>query len=110
MMLALLAAAALLWNVDAVDLHGERVDAARLRGTGRDPAELVAAEGLAQVSDRGALEAAAAEVLAKHPAQVAEFRAGKERVLGFLVGQVMKATGGKANPQVVGEMLRKVLG
>src|SRR5207249_1826103 len=67
------------------------------------------AEGLAQVSDRGALEAAAAEVLAKHPAQVAEFRAGKERVLGFLVGQVMKATGGKANPQVVGELLRKAL-
>src|SRR5206468_1201864 len=72
-------------------------------------AELVAVEGLAQLSDRGALEAAAAEVLAKHPAQVAEFRAGKERVLGFLVGQVMKATGGKANPQVVGELLRKAL-
>ena len=81
----------------------------RLRGTGRDPAELVAAEGLAQVSDRGALEAAVADVLAKHPAQATEFRGGKERVLGFLVGQVMKATGGKANPQVVGELLRKAL-
>jgi len=81
----------------------------RLRGTDRDPAELVAAEGLAQVSDRGALDAAVADVLAKHPAQVAEFRAGKERVLGFLVGQVMKATGGKANPQVVQELLRKAL-
>ena len=82
----------------------------RLRGTGRDPTELVAAEGLAQVSDRGALEAAVADVLAKHPAQAAEFKSGKERVLGFLVGQVMKATGGKANPQVVGELLRKALG
>ena len=81
----------------------------RLRGTGRDPAELVAAEGLAQVSDRGALDAAVEDVIARHPAQVAEFRAGKERVLGFLVGQVMKATGGKANPQVVGELLRKAL-
>ena len=81
----------------------------RLRGTDRDPAELVAAEGLAQVSDRGALDAAVADVLAKHPAQVAEFHAGKERVLGFLVGQVMKATGGKANPQVVQELLRKAL-
>ncbi len=81
----------------------------RLRGTGRDPAELVAAEGLAQVSDRGALDAAVADVVARHPAQVAEFRAGKERVLGFLVGQVMKATGGKANPQMVGELLRKAL-
>jgi aspartyl-tRNA(Asn)/glutamyl-tRNA(Gln) amidotransferase subunit B len=81
----------------------------RLRGTDRDPAQLVAAEGLAQVSDRGALEAAVADVVARHPAQVAEFRSGKERVLGFLVGQVMKATGGKANPQVVGELLRKAL-
>jgi len=82
----------------------------RLRGTTRDPQELVAAEGLGQVSDRGALEAAVADVVARHPAQIAEFRSGKERVLGFLVGQVMKATGGKANPQVVQELLRAALG
>jgi aspartyl-tRNA(Asn)/glutamyl-tRNA(Gln) amidotransferase subunit B len=81
----------------------------RLRGTGRDPEELVAAEDLAQVSDRGALDAAVAKVVADHPAQVAEFRAGKERVLGFLVGQVMKASGGKANPQVVQELMRAAL-
>ena len=81
----------------------------RLRGTTLDPQELVAAEGLGQVSDRGALEAAVAEVVARHPAQVAEFRSGKERVLGFLVGQVMKATGGKANPQVVQELMRAAL-
>jgi aspartyl-tRNA(Asn)/glutamyl-tRNA(Gln) amidotransferase subunit B len=82
----------------------------RLRGTGRDPEELVAAEGLAQVSDRGALDKAVADVIAKHPAQVAELRAGKDRVLGFLVGQVMKATGGKANPPLVQELLRAALG
>ena len=82
----------------------------RLRGTDRDPADLVAAEGLAQVSDRGALEAAVADVIAKNASQVAELRAGKERVLGFLVGQVMKATGGKANPQMVQELLRAALG
>jgi aspartyl-tRNA(Asn)/glutamyl-tRNA(Gln) amidotransferase subunit B len=81
----------------------------RLRGTTLDPQELVAAEGLGQVSDRGALEAAVADVVARHPAQVAEFRSGKERVLGFLVGQVMKATGGKANPQVVQELMRAAL-
>jgi aspartyl-tRNA(Asn)/glutamyl-tRNA(Gln) amidotransferase subunit B len=81
----------------------------KLRGTDRDPADLVRAEGLAQVSDRGALEAAVAEVIARHPAQVAEFRAGKDRVLGFFVGQVMKASGGKANPQLVGELLRAAL-
>src|SRR5437016_12906510 len=111
------------WPVTAAQLAGlaKLVDAGtinrntakglipRLRGTDRDPAELVAAEGLAQVSDRGALDAAVEHVIARHPAQVAEFRAGKERVLGFLVGQVMKATGGKANPQVVGELLRKAL-
>ena len=81
----------------------------RLRGTGTDPEALVAAEGLAQVSDRGALDKAVAEVIAKHPSQVAEFKGGKERVLGYLVGQVMKATGGKANPQLVGELLRAAL-
>jgi aspartyl-tRNA(Asn)/glutamyl-tRNA(Gln) amidotransferase subunit B len=81
----------------------------RLRGTAADPDELVRAEGLAQVSDVGALEAAVADVIAKHPSQVAEFRSGKERVLGFLVGQVMKATKGKGNPQLVQEVLRKAL-
>ncbi|HJQ84323.1 MAG TPA: Asp-tRNA(Asn)/Glu-tRNA(Gln) amidotransferase subunit GatB [Candidatus Binatia bacterium] len=82
----------------------------RLLRTGADPEALVAAEGLAQVSDRGALEAAVRDVIAKHPSQVAEIRAGKDRVLGFLVGQVMKATGGKANPQLVQELLRAALG
>jgi len=81
----------------------------KLRGTTADPEELVAAEGLAQVSDRSALEAAVADVIARHPAQVAEFRAGKERVLGFLVGQLMKATGGKANPQLAQDLLRTAL-
>src|SRR5262249_31742402 len=82
----------------------------KLRGTTRDPEELVAAERPAQVSDRGALEPAAAEVLARHAAQAAEFRAGKERVLGFLVGQRMKAPGGKATPQLAQEVLRRALG
>ena len=70
----------------------------RLLRTGADPEALVAAEGLAQVSDRGALEQAVDDVLARHPDQVAQFRAGKERVLGFLVGQVMKSTGGQGEP------------
>jgi aspartyl-tRNA(Asn)/glutamyl-tRNA(Gln) amidotransferase subunit B len=81
----------------------------RLRGTTQAPEDLVKAEGLAQVSDRGTLEKAVDEVLAGNPSQVAEFRAGKERVLGFLVGQVMKASGGKANPQLVQELLRAAL-
>src|SRR5262249_18288883 len=81
----------------------------RLRGTGQDPEALVAAEGLGQVSDRGALDAAVADVIARHPTQVAQLKGGKAQVLGCLVGQVMKATGGKANPQVVQELLRAAL-
>jgi aspartyl-tRNA(Asn)/glutamyl-tRNA(Gln) amidotransferase subunit B len=81
----------------------------RLLRTGADPEALVAAEGLAQVSDRGALEHAVDEVLAKHPEQVEQFRGGRDRVVGFLVGQVMKSTGGKANPQLVQELLRTAL-
>jgi aspartyl-tRNA(Asn)/glutamyl-tRNA(Gln) amidotransferase subunit B len=82
----------------------------RLRGTGADPEQLVAAEGLAQVSDRGALEKTVAEVVAANPKQVEQYRGGKQQVIGFLVGQVMKATGGKANPQLVQELLRAALG
>ncbi len=81
----------------------------RLIRTDADPGALVETEGLAQVSDRGALERAVADVLARHPDQAAQFRAGKDRVIGFLVGQVMKSTGGKANPQLVQELLRAAL-
>jgi len=81
----------------------------KLRGTTTDPAALVQTEGLAQVSDRGALQAAVREVVAANPDQVAQFRAGKDKILGFFVGQVMKATGGKANAQVVQELLRAAL-
>ena len=81
----------------------------KLRGTSQDPAALVAAEGLGQVSDRGALEAIVADVIARSPEQVAQFKAGKDKVIGFLVGQVMKASGGKAAPQVVQELLRAAL-
>ena len=81
----------------------------RLIRTDTDPARLVETEGLAQVSDRGALERAVDDVLERHPDQVEQFRSGKERVLGFLVGQVMKSTGGKANPALVQEVLRAAL-
>ena len=64
---------------------------------------------LGQVSDSGELEAVVAAVLAAHPAQVEQFRAGKEQVAGFFVGQVMKATQGKANPQLVSELVRAAL-
>ena len=72
--------------------------------------EIIEKRGLVQISDAGAIEKLVAEVIAANPAQVEQFRAGKEQVLGFLVGQVMKASRGKANPQQVNAALRKQLG
>ncbi len=75
-----------------------------------DPIQtIVDREGLAQVSDTGALEKAVADVIAANPGQAAEFRAGKEKLLGFFVGQAMKATGGKANPAMLQEIVRRKL-
>ncbi|MGE3691303.1 MAG: Asp-tRNA(Asn)/Glu-tRNA(Gln) amidotransferase subunit GatB [Novosphingobium sp.] len=78
--------------------------------TGRGAAEIVEREGLKQTSDTGAIEAAVAKVLADNADKVAEFKGGKEALFGFFVGQTMKAMQGKANPQVVNELLRKALG
>jgi aspartyl-tRNA(Asn)/glutamyl-tRNA(Gln) amidotransferase subunit B len=74
-----------------------------------DADAIIERKGLKQVSDSGALERAIDEVLAKNPSQVAAFKGGKEALFGFFVGQVMKATGGKANPGVVNELLKKKL-
>ena len=77
--------------------------------TGRTAAEIVAAKGLTQVSDASVLEKILDEVLAKNRAQVAQYKSGKQQVLGFLVGQVMKESGGKANPGKVNELLKRRL-
>ena len=76
--------------------------------TGADPAAIVEAKGLRQVTDTGAIEAAVDAALAASPAQVAQY-AANPKVLGFFVGQVMKATQGKANPALVNELLKKKL-
>jgi aspartyl-tRNA(Asn)/glutamyl-tRNA(Gln) amidotransferase subunit B len=70
---------------------------------------IVEREGWVQVSDESALQAAIAEVVAANPDQVATYRAGKSATLGWFVGQVMRKTGGKANPQVVNALLKKAL-
>jgi aspartyl-tRNA(Asn)/glutamyl-tRNA(Gln) amidotransferase subunit B len=77
--------------------------------TERAPEEIVAEKGLEQVSDTGSIETAVEQILAAHPKQAADFQAGNEKIFGFLVGQIMKATGGKANPQRVNEILRQKL-
>ena len=81
-----------------------------LYGSGKTPEQIVQEKGLTQVSDEGALEKIIDEVLTQSPAQVTQFKEGKQQVLGFLVGQVMKASGGKANPGKVNELLRRKLG
>ncbi len=78
-----------------------------LYSSGKSPEQIVQEKGLTQVSDEGALDKIIGEVLTKNPAQVAQFKEGKQQVLGFLVGQVMKASGGKANPGKVNELLKK---
>ena len=79
-------------------------------GEGTSADVLIEAKGLKQISDTGALEKIIDEVLAANPKSVEEFRAGKEKAFNALVGQAMKATRGKANPQQVHDLLRKRLG
>jgi len=77
--------------------------------TGNHPVAVIGEKGLTQITDEGALTKTIEEVLAVHAKQVEEYRSGKEAVFGYLVGQVMKATRGKANPQLVNDLLRKKL-
>lgn len=77
--------------------------------TGRSPREAVDALGLAQISDDSALRLLAHEIMEKNPKSVTDFRAGKTAALGFLVGQCMRASGGKANPEQLGKLLMRLL-
>ena len=77
--------------------------------SGKDPGDIVKEKGLVQISDKSAIMAVVEDVLAKNPKSAADFRAGKERALGFLVGQVMKTTRGKANPELVDKLLKEKL-
>jgi aspartyl-tRNA(Asn)/glutamyl-tRNA(Gln) amidotransferase subunit B len=66
-------------------------------------------KGLKQITDTGAIETIIDEVLSNNPGQLAEYRSGKDKLFGFFVGQVMKASKGKANPQQVNELLKRKL-
>jgi aspartyl-tRNA(Asn)/glutamyl-tRNA(Gln) amidotransferase subunit B len=120
-------------NRDGLEIGQSKVDAARLSGllqrivdetisgkiakevleamweAGRSADEIIEAKGLKQITDSGAIESVIAEVMAASPKQLADFRAGKDKLFGFFVGQVMKATAGKANPAQVNELLKKLL-
>jgi len=120
-------------NRDGLEITQSRVDAAALAGllarvhdntiSGKIAKEvfeamwqeqrsadaIIAARGLQQISDDGPIEKAIAAVMAANPAQLADYRGGKDKLFGFFVGQVMKATQGKANPARLNELLKKML-
>jgi aspartyl-tRNA(Asn)/glutamyl-tRNA(Gln) amidotransferase subunit B len=81
-----------------------------MAATGKAPADIVAAKGLAQVSDSSALENEIDRIIAAHPEEAARYRSGQTKLLGFFVGRVMKATKGKANPQMVNAIITQKLG
>jgi aspartyl-tRNA(Asn)/glutamyl-tRNA(Gln) amidotransferase subunit B len=117
-------------NKDGLDITDSRVDAAALAGllarigddtisgkiakqvfeamwAGEGSAdEIIEARGLKQITDTGAIEAVIDQVLADNPSQLEQYRAGKDKLFGFFVGQVMKATRGKANPAQVNQLLK----
>jgi aspartyl-tRNA(Asn)/glutamyl-tRNA(Gln) amidotransferase subunit B len=82
----------------------------KMYASGRRAEEIVSSEGLAKIDDQDAIDRIVAEVLAGHAGPVADYRAGKTKAFGFIIGQVMKATAGKADPARVNESVRRVLG
>jgi aspartyl-tRNA(Asn)/glutamyl-tRNA(Gln) amidotransferase subunit B len=103
--------AELLALVESAAISGKQAKAllSVLLGTDKRPEDVVREQGLAQVSDTSAIEVAVRDVLAKNPDNVRLYRSGKTAVLGFFVGQVMKAMKGAGNPKLVNEVLQKLL-
>jgi aspartyl-tRNA(Asn)/glutamyl-tRNA(Gln) amidotransferase subunit B len=121
-------------NRDSLEITASRIDAASLAGllrrildntisgkiakdvfeamwsSGQGADAIIEAQGLKQITDESAIEQAIDAVISANPAQLADYRAGKDKLFGFFVGQVMKATQGKANPARLNELLKKKLG
>jgi aspartyl-tRNA(Asn)/glutamyl-tRNA(Gln) amidotransferase subunit B len=81
----------------------------KMAATGKPPQQIIEEDGLAQVSDASAIEDIVNQVLAKNPKEVAAYREGKTKLMGFFVGQVMKESRGKANPQIVNQLVKQKL-
>jgi aspartyl-tRNA(Asn)/glutamyl-tRNA(Gln) amidotransferase subunit B len=120
-------------NKEGVEISATRVDAKRLAGLlarivdgkisgkiakevfeqmwteDKDADAIIEAKGLTQITDTGAIEAIVDQVIAANPKQLADYRSGKDKLFGFFIGQVMKASGGKANPESVNELLKQKL-
>jgi aspartyl-tRNA(Asn)/glutamyl-tRNA(Gln) amidotransferase subunit B len=103
--------AALIRTIDSGEISGKIAKTVfeEMSRTSEEPAAIIKRMGLAQVSDAASLGTLIDKILASNPKQVAEFRSGKTKVVGFFVGQVMKETKGQANPQVVNDLLQKKL-
>ena len=103
--------AALVELIDSGEISGKIAKAVfeEMVNTGKTPVDIVAEQGLTQISDESSIVAAIDDVLAANAAKVAEYRGGKDKLFGFFVGQVMKATQGKANPQKLNELLKAKL-
>jgi aspartyl-tRNA(Asn)/glutamyl-tRNA(Gln) amidotransferase subunit B len=103
--------AALLQTIETGEISGKIAKTVfeEMCRTGDKPAAIISRMGLAQVSDEDSLSAVIDKILAANPKQLAEYRSGKTKVLGFFVGQAMKETKGQANPQIVNELLQKKL-
>lgn len=82
---------------------------AKMFDSGKTADEIIAEEGLCQITDAGTIEKVARELIAKNPDNVAKYRSGNEGVFKFFVGQVMRETRGQANPQLVNEILKRLL-
>jgi aspartyl-tRNA(Asn)/glutamyl-tRNA(Gln) amidotransferase subunit B len=105
------ALAGLLRLIDAGTISGKTAKDVfeKMWTSGETAAAIVEREGLTQMSDEAALLAVVAEIVAASPEQAASYRAGKTAALGWFVGQVMRRTGGRANPQLAGSLLKKAL-
>ena len=77
--------------------------------TGKPPKTIIEEKGMIQITDEAEITKIVADVLAANKTQVEQYRGGKEKLFGYFVGQVMKATQGKANPQLINELLKKML-
>ncbi len=95
-------------NGEITAASGKKVFA-KMFETGRSAADVIAAEGLSQISDAGAIERIARDVVKKNPANVEKYKSGNEGVFQFFVGQVMRETRGQANPRLVNEVVKRIL-
>ena len=94
----------------AKSVFDEMWQSSRSGGPSKSPKDIVASQGLTQITDEGQIEALVQSVLDKNPNQTSEYRSGKTKLFGFFVGQIMRESKGQANPDKVNEILKKLLG